>query len=130
MDALQQEDSASESSGKKSKKSKQTPSSPSSVPRWASFWQDAVEESLFGEPVSFLRKHTGLRLFLLMLPRVQPAHYQFLFTKSVLRCIINNLSSPSRHLYSVAKEIVSGSTDWPPHTCLACTLCLANPHCA
>lgn len=77
------------------------------------FWCIVVDESLFSASSSEERKFHGFLLLIKVLtlltstPQYIPHLLPHLFTRNLLRCIINHLSDPSRYLHKSAAKSIS-----------------------
>ncbi|RPB26351.1 hypothetical protein L211DRAFT_781643 [Terfezia boudieri ATCC MYA-4762] len=80
---------------------------------FSQFWLIVVDESLFSASSSEERKFHGflllIKLFNLLTstPQYVPVLLPHLFTRNLLRCIINHLSDPSRYLHKSAAKAIS-----------------------
>ena len=69
----------------------------------AEFWRVVVDETLFAEKSSNERKFWGVEVFVKFLSAISRAEdTQYLFTRNMLRCLINHSAQPNRFLHRAA----------------------------
>lgn len=73
---------------------------------FGAFWQEVVEDGLFGEASSSQQRYHGLQFFQLALPRVSLSDIPTLFSAHLMHCLINNLLAPDRYLHKAAQAAV------------------------
>ncbi|KAF8468401.1 DNA polymerase phi-domain-containing protein [Kalaharituber pfeilii] len=87
---------------------------PTDVAPFEQFWRVVVDESLFSAYSSEERKFHGFLLLIKILTLLTtPTHSSLLplllpplFTRNLLRCLINHLSDPARYLHKSAQKVV------------------------
>ncbi|KAF8426593.1 DNA polymerase phi-domain-containing protein, partial [Tirmania nivea] len=98
---------------KKGGKEKKFSNVTDSIAPFSQFWLIVVDESFFSASSSEERKFHGflllIKLFKLLTsaPQYIPTLLPHLFTRNLLRCIINHLSDPSRYLHKSAEKTIS-----------------------
>ena len=70
------------------------------------FWKAVVDECLMTS--SHERKYLGLHLVLKVVPKLTADQVVGVFCGNWMRCLMNNVTSPDKYLYSVAKHILNG----------------------
>ncbi|KAA6413200.1 MAG: DNA polymerase V [Lasallia pustulata] len=70
------------------------------------FWNEAVDNSLFAASSSEVRKYWGLLLFEQMFGGIPEHLISILFSKNLMRCLMNHLTLPDRYLHRVALKVL------------------------
>lgn len=93
---------------KKSKKNNKSKSkiSQKDYIEFPEFWQSIVDESFFNDKSSSERKYIGFNILIKVLPLIPKKEIDFLFTKNLMRCTINQSNDAKRHLHKISQKLL------------------------
>ena len=75
------------------------------VSEWSDFWRAVVDEGLFASTSSDERKYWGFLFFVKSLDHVtKPAELSVMFSKNLMRCLMNQLADAERYLHKIATK--------------------------
>ncbi|OZJ04484.1 hypothetical protein BZG36_02672 [Bifiguratus adelaidae] len=93
-------------------------------------WRTCVDDTLFHHQASQGRKLWGFKAAELVLQKVTPDQIKHIFTRNMMRTLINNLASEHAHLHSAAQHFLSVLTDTltSDDTVMTCVAELEGPN--
>lgn len=71
------------------------------------FWQSVIDESFFNEKVSSERKYLGFNVFIKILPLIPISDIDFIFTRNLMRTIVNQSNDNKRQLHKISQKLLN-----------------------